>query len=635
MAKKGDGGQDVVVGIDLGTTNSEVAACLGEEVRVLGPERGKMLPSCVGFTPDGRLLVGVEARNQQILYPERTVRSVKRQMGSDVVLALGRRSFSPPEISALILRELAGWAADELGLRPRRAVITVPAYFSDAQRQATREAGELAELEVPRILNEPTAASLAYGCGAEPETVMVYDLGGGTFDVSIVRIDGEVTEVLASHGNNQLGGDDFDKLLVERATAHFLKEHRVDIARDHPTAFARLWWAAEETKKALSATPYARILEENLVVEDGRPLHLDLEISRGDYEDMIRPLLDTTMDSVTRAMDDARVVARDLDGILLVGGSTRTPLVQQMLEERSGLVPRQDLHPDYCVALGAGVMASRLGGQGAHRVLVDLTPYSFGISFRGELEGRPYDHCYKPIIRRNTALPVTRTESYSTSSPFQEAAEINIYQGDEPDALRNLKVGRFRIDGLTLVPEPNELLCGMRIDLDGILRVSATEKQTGRTKNVTIEDALEQRSPEELELARSRLADLPRNEPSDDAAEEAGGPTGPGDDAPPAVVLRGRFGDAAEERDDHDDDDGDDGDDDDDDEAAPTDEAEGPAAALLARSRGLLAQMHLDDREDAIELHERLAQALRGGDADALEVVCEELRELLYFVEGR
>ena len=455
--------QDIVIGIDLGTTNSEVAAAVDGRVRLLGPERGQMLPSCVGITPEGQILVGEPARNQQLLYPERTVRSIKRRMGSEDVVALGDQRFSPQEVSALILRELVGWAEDSLGRRPRRAVVTVPAYFSDAQRQATREAGTLAGLEVLRILNEPTAASLAYGCGEKPETVLVYDLGGGTFDVSVVRLSGDVTEVAASHGDNRLGGDDFNRLLVDRLVEQFREEHGVSLDRDHPVALNRLWWAAEKAKRTLSAAPHARVLEENLVVEDGRALHLDVEVTRSAYEALIRPLVDRSMDSVTRAMDDAGTLPKDLDGILLVGGSTRTPLVQEMLEERSGLVPRQELHPDYCVALGAGVMASRLGGQGAQRVLVDLTPYSFGISYLGDRDGRFYEHCYRPIIRRNTALPVTRTESYSTSVPFQKKAEIRIFQGDDPDALRNLEVGCFLIEGLTPMEESNELLCRMRL----------------------------------------------------------------------------------------------------------------------------------------------------------------------------
>src|ERR1700736_5472894 len=272
---------DLIVGIDLGTTNSEIAAYAGDRVRVLGPEESKMLPSCVGIAPSGELLVGESARNQQMIYPERTVRSIKRKMGSSETVLLGDKGFTPQEISAVILRELVEWARRELRQPVERAVITVPAYFSDAQRNATREAGMMAGLEVVRILNEPTAASLAYGFGdGERRTVMVYDLGGGTFDVSIVPIEGEVTEVLASHGNNRLGGDDFDDLLLEHLAREFHKEHGISLREGHRAAEARLWWAAENAKKQLSFEPHVRIREEALVTHQGKTLHLDLELSR-------------------------------------------------------------------------------------------------------------------------------------------------------------------------------------------------------------------------------------------------------------------------------------------------------------------------------------------------------------------
>src|SRR3954454_3463563 len=318
---------EMVVGIDLGTTNSEIAAFLNGQVQVLGPGN-KILPSVVGFSPSGELLVGETARNQLAVYPERTVRSIKRKMGTEEKVTLGDRAFTPPEISALILRELAEWAQRSLGQPVGKAVITVPAYFSDVQRNATREAGALAGLEVVRILNEPTAASLAYGYGeGQRHTALVYDLGGGTFDVSIVTLEGDVTEVLSSHGNNRLGGDDFDDLLADRLAADFQSRHGIDVRQNQPVARARLWWAAEEAKKKLSYEPYARVREENLVVQGGRPMHLDVEIKRDEYEWLIQPLLNSTLDSVSKALDDARKTAREIDAIVLVGGSTRTPLV--------------------------------------------------------------------------------------------------------------------------------------------------------------------------------------------------------------------------------------------------------------------------------------------------------------------
>ena len=440
---------DCIIGIDLGTTNSEVAAFIDDNVQIIGSGKTKILPSCVGLSQTGELLIGAAARNQQLLYPERTVRSIKRKMGSDETVTLGERTFTPPEISALLLRELAQWAQGKLGFVVQKAIISVPAYFSDAQRNATREAGKLAGLEVVRILNEPTAASLAYGYGSDKKrTVMIYDLGGGTFDVSIVTIENNVTEVLASHGNNLLGGDDFDQLLVDRLVIEFRDQHGVDLNSDHRVALSRLWWTAEETKKKLSLEPFAKIREEALVDINGKPLHLETEVSREEYEQMIGPLIESTLDSVSKAMDNAGKKPGDLDAILLVGGSTRIPLVSRVLEERAGIVPRHDIHPDLCVALGAGVLASRLCGHGVDRVLVDVTPYSFGPSYLGDRGGVPYPYCYHPIIRSNTALPVTRTDKYYTSLPYQEEVDIDIYQGDDPDALKNIPVDIFVSKGL-------------------------------------------------------------------------------------------------------------------------------------------------------------------------------------------
>ena len=599
---------ELVVGIDLGTTNSEIAAFLDGQVRVLGPEP-KMLPSCVGITPAGELLVGQEARHQQILYPERTVRSIKRKMGSAESVALGDRRFTPQEISAFILRELTGWARRDLGRNIEKAVITVPAYFSDAQRNATREAGALAGLEVVRILNEPTAASLAHGFGdGRRRTVMVYDLGGGTFDVSIVTIEGDVTEVLASHGNNHLGGDDFNDLLFERLARDFENRFHIDVRQGHAVARARLWWAAEEAKKKLSFEPYARIREENLVIDDGKPLHLDLELARTDYEWMIRPLLDSTLDSVSKALDDAAKTARDLDAIVLVGGSTRTPLVPQLLQERTGLDPLQDVHPDLCVALGAGVLASRLAGHGVDRVLLDVSPYSFGPSFLGMRGGVPYPHCYKPLIRRNTPLPVTRTESYYTAHPQQTAVEVELYQGDDDDALKNIPVGRFRVDGLRPLDEMNEVLCRMSLDLDGILHVTAIEKETGKSKHITIKNAFASKSPEEIAAARQRLAKLWASREKDFDIDDA--------DADEITVEAEEVEELEEPA------------------AEPLAGAE-EAARLLERSRRLLGQIHSDDVEEVIALHERIDAALSAADAAELEQAVAALRELLFFLEGK
>jgi molecular chaperone DnaK len=608
---------DMVVGIDLGTTNSEIAAFLNGKVQVLGPEADRMLASCVGFSPAGALLVGREARHQQLLYPNLTIRSIKRKMGSTEAVKLGDKEFMPQEISSLILRQLVEWAQRDLNQPIAKAVITVPAYFSDAQRNATREAGELAGLEVVRILNEPTAASLAYGFGdAAHHTALVYDLGGGTFDVSIVSVEGDVTEVLASHGNNQLGGDDFDNLLLGRLEREFQSQYGIDLQNGYPVARARLWWAAEEAKKKLSFEPYVRVREEALVTENGKPLHLDVELSRPEYEEMVRPLIESTLDSVSKALSDAHKSPSDIDAILLVGGSTRTPLIYRRLHELTGLEPRQDVHPDLCVALGAGVLASRLAGHGVERVLVDVSPFSFGPSYLGERGGFPYPHCYHPIIYRNTPLPVTRTESYATAHPHQTSVQIEIYQGEDDDALKNLLVGDFRVEGLRPTPEPNEVLCRMSLDVDGILHVTATERETGKSKHISIARALREKSPSEIAAARERLkalyssrteegVEIDENEFSledaDGVSEEA--VSEPEDKA--AADLPHALEIVKEAHD------------------------------LVEQSQRLLGTLHSEDQEEAVGLHERIHAAIRSNDAGALKKANAELRELLFFVEGR
>jgi molecular chaperone DnaK (HSP70) len=608
---------DLIVGIDLGTTNSEVAAFVDGQVKVLGTGGRQILPSCVGFSASGELLVGEAARNQQALYPERTVRSIKRRMGSAETVTVGGRNFTPPEISALILRELVEWTRASLGELPEKAVITVPAYFSDAQRAATREAGALAGLEVVRILNEPTAASLAYGYGdGSRHTALIYDLGGGTFDVSVVTVEGDITEVLASHGNNRLGGDDFDDLLAARLMDEFQKQHGIDLRNGYPAAAARLRWAAEEAKKKLSFEPFVTIREDALIDTGGRPRHLEMEISRLQYEEMIRPLVESTLDSVSKALQDSGKRPADMDAVLLVGGSVRTPLVFNLLADRIGLEPRGDVHPDLCVALGAGVLASRLAGHRVGRVLVDVSPYSFGISFLGERGGVPYPHCYKPIIRRNTPLPLTRTEQYVTSYPFQTEVNLHVYQGEDDDALKDILVGDFNIAGLTALPGANEILCRMRLDLDGILEVAAVEKRTGKSKQITIANALAAKSAEEIAAARKRSQELfaSRSAEYDEAEIEAGIEAEEYDEEEIEAIEEGVI--EAEF-------------------AAVTLPGQPEAVDLIERSRKLLDKMHQDDREEAIDLHERIGSAIEAGDAAALTEASRALKELLFFMEGR
>src|SRR5712691_6067052 len=335
---------DPIVGIDLGTTNSEVAIVRDGQPHVFAEDGDPILPSFVGLSDDGRLLVGKAARNQWVIAPERTVKSIKRKMGQDIKVKLGDQEYRPQEISAMILRSLRDRAAKQLGQPVTKAVITVPAYFNDAQRQATREAGELAGLEVVRILNEPTAASLAYDPSQrELRRMLVYDLGGGTFDVSIVQAQEGVVEVLASHGDTQLGGDDFDDLLLKHVCDWFQTEHGVDL-RQNLIAKARVLKAVEAAKRHLSYHPFARLEEEFIAEKEGQALHLNLEISREEYEAMIRPLMDRTMDCVQRALDDSHLTGAQIDKVVLVGGSTRTPMVSRLLEERLRQPPHQEVN---------------------------------------------------------------------------------------------------------------------------------------------------------------------------------------------------------------------------------------------------------------------------------------------------
>ena len=595
---------DTILGIDLGTTNSEVAAIVGDKVQVLAIEGEQIMPSVVGLAPDNRVLVGTPARNQYPLYPDRTVKSVKRLMGSTQQIVLGQHSYSPPEISALILHSLKTRAEAVLDRPLSRAVITVPAYFSDAQRQATRDAGHIAGLEVVRILNEPTAAALAYGADRRGDrTVLIYDLGGGTFDVSLVQVQDEITEVIASHGNNHLGGDDFDQRLLDWVHDRFVQSGGPDIRAD-PTAMSRLLYAVEEAKKRLSFEPYTRIREEHLAERNGVPVHLDLEISRADYEQLIQHMVETTLDSVHQALTDAGKRPDQIDEVLLVGGASRTPLVSQLLEDKTGLVPHQDLQPELCVAFGAGVLAARQAGHNIDRVLVDISPYSFGPSHLGFLNGRPYEHCYHPIIRRNTPLPVSRTDSYHTLVDGQADWQVSVYQGDDPNALNNILVGRFCIEGLSRVPAGNEMLCRMELDLDGILKVTAIEKRTGLAQHITIEGATTAMSAEELARARQRMDELLAQDRTD-AAE-----------AFEREEARPDQTETAEDR-----------------ENQELRQHVFAAGRLLERSRRLLEKMTSEDRQEALGLHQQIEEALRMQNWEHLQTATVQLADLLFYVE--
>lgn len=504
---------DTIVGIDLGTTNSEVAIIRdGQPFVIPGEDDDPILPSFVGLSDEGKLLVGKPARNQWALAPDRTIKSIKRKMGQDLKVPLGEKEFRPQEISAMILRALRDRASKFLNANVTKAVITVPAYFNDAQRQATIEAGQLAGLEVLRILNEPTAAALTY----DPKQtnglrVLVYDLGGGTFDVSIVHTEAGVVEVLASHGDTQLGGDDFDELLLNHIAEKFKSEHEIDL-REFRTAKARVLRAAEEAKRNLSSHPFVKIEEEFIAERNGVALHLSMELSRIDYENMIRPLIDRTMTCVQQSLDDAHLTARQIDRVVLVGGSTRTPLIGELLEERLQRPAHREINPDLCVAMGAAVQGAIIAGEQVGAVLVDITPHSLGIKTLapefGEFGFGAPAFQFTPIIHRGTPLPASRSEVFRTVSDRQDKVEIDIYQGESEDVRRNTQVGMFLIEGLAPVPAGNQIVVQLDLTLDGILKVAAKEKATGLQKHITIDNALARFGREEREAASARLEEM-------------------------------------------------------------------------------------------------------------------------------
>ncbi|MGF1569077.1 MAG: Hsp70 family protein [Nodosilinea sp.] len=493
------------VGIDLGTTNSVVAALDNGQPWVIPDLDGElMLPSCVGQSDQGKLLVGTLALRQYAAAPERTVKSIKRHMGTEHSTILGERTYSPQEISAIILRTLKQQAEEALGEPVSQAVITVPAYFTDAQRQATKEAGEIAGLEVLQILNEPTAAALAYDLRTEAtQRVLVYDLGGGTFDVSIVEITGEVTEVLASHGNNRLGGDDFDRQLMRHLADRFKQIHGVAVPEDAITQ-ARLLRAAEAAKMALSDHSFVTVREPFLGSQGKTALHLEFELSRQDFEDLIRPLLRETLDAIDRALTDAGLESDDLDQVLLVGGSTRIPLVRHMVEDHLEQSPTDSVQPDLCVALGAAMQAGVLTGEAVEAILVDVIPHSLGIAAVIDTPVGPMPGVFSVIIPRNSVIPVSRSEVYNTISPNQTAVDIEVFQGENPIAKENVPLGEFRIQGLP--PRPAgavEVEVHFDFDLNGILVVTATEKGKGTQNSLVVNDA-DSRRLSSQDLARSK-----------------------------------------------------------------------------------------------------------------------------------
>ena len=584
---------EIIIGMDLGTTNSEVAVVKQGKVTVITDGDQKILPPFVGIDDHGDIIVGETARNQYLVYPERTVKSIKRLMGQNTQIDLSGQSYTPQEISAIIIKRLKTIAENYLGQTVNKVVITVPAYFSDAQRQATREAGEIAGLEVVRMINEPTAAALAYGTSqTEHKRVLVYDLGGGTFDVSVVNIEAGVVEVLSSHGDNHLGGDDFDQQIIEYLLAHIQTTYDVDV-RSHSKAMARIARAAEQAKFLLSDQPYAQIDEEYLLEHKGSAIHLSVELSRIEYEEMIEDYINATMDAMHIALKGAKLGSADVDEIILVGGSTRTPCIRERLFNEFGFEPHGEVDPDLGVTLGAAIQAAMVAGQEIDTVLVDVTPYTYGTSAIGMLNGETYPFTFVPIIHKNSVLPNRKTEAFITSYDGQETVEITIYQGEDPDALNNVKIGEFLVEGLQNVESGNVVTLTLGLDLNGILFVSAEEKSTGLEKSITIKNALSSFESATLDVAKQRMSSILGKLDSSlyqqDQIESKESPVVPEIEA---------------------------------------------AQVIIKKAEALFDQVSNEDKEDMIDLIETITTAIEAKDIAGLDEPVEQLNDIIYYLES-
>ncbi len=471
-----------IIGIDLGTTNSCVAVMEGGQPTVIANTEGaRTTPSVVAFTKSGERLVGEPAKRQAVTNADKTIASIKRHMGTDYRVTIDDKKYSPQEISAMILQKLKSDAENYLGEKVTEAVITVPAYFNDAQRQATKDAGKIAGLEVKRIINEPTAAALAYGLDNEKEQkIMVYDLGGGTFDVSIIEIGDGVIEVLATAGNNRLGGDDFDQMVADYMISEFKKKEGVDLSADK-MAMQRIKEAAEKAKKELSSATTTNINLPFISMNANGPLHFDMDLTRAKFDELTHELVEKTAEPVKRALSDAGLSSSELGQVLLVGGSTRIPAVQDKVKQLTGKEPSKTLNPDECVALGAAVQGGKLAGDaGAGDILLlDVTPLSLSIETMGGIATR--------LIERNTTIPTRKSQIFSTAADNQTAVDINVVQGERQFARDNKSLGQFRLDGIPParrgVPQ---IEVTFDIDANGIVNVSAKDLGTGKEQHITI-----------------------------------------------------------------------------------------------------------------------------------------------------
>ena len=502
-----------IIGIDLGTTNSCVAVMEGgKPVVIANAEGSRTTPSVVAFTKNGERLVGEAAKRQAVTNADNTISSIKRQMGSDYRVNIEGKTYSPQEISAMVLQKLKADAEAHLGEKVDEAIITVPAYFNDSQRQATKDAGKIAGLKVERIINEPTAAALAYGLDNEKEQkIMVYDLGGGTFDVSIIEIGDGVIEVLATSGNNKLGGDDFDQRVTDYLISQFKNQEGIDLSADK-MALQRLKEAAEKAKKELSSQTTTNINLPFITATQDGPKHLDIDLTRAKFDELTHDLVEATVNPVQQALSDAGITTADLGQVLLVGGSTRIPAVQEKVKQLTGKDPSKTLNPDECVAIGAGIQGGKLAGDaGAGDVLLlDVTPLSLSIETLGGVATR--------LIERNTTIPTKKSQVFSTAADNQSAVDINVLQGERQFARDNKSLGQFRLDGIAPAPRGiPQIEVTFDIDANGIVNVSAKDLGTGKEQHITI-TASSNMSDADIEKAVREAAEF---EAQDKAKKEA------------------------------------------------------------------------------------------------------------------